>query len=280
MLQGKLPSTLSKCKNLEGLSLNLNHFTGAIPKELENLTQIKWLSLSGNKLQGEIPKELGNLSELELVSLAKNSLMGEIPYEIGNLHNLEYLELQSSHLIGPVPVAIFNISCDCNISGNIPKEIENLKNLMTLEIDGNELTGSIPLSLGGSQKLQEYGREGKVSREGDVYSYGIMLMETFTRKKPTDEIFTEEINLRRWVGESLCNTEMQVVDTNLLRRDDEHFSSKEECVSSILSLAMECTRESPTERISIREVATRLIKIRVKFAKIGTRRGRRVLNLC
>ncbi|XP_031254709.1 receptor kinase-like protein Xa21 [Pistacia vera] len=113
----------------------------------------------------------------------------------------------------------------------------------------------------------EHGREGKVSRKGDVYSYGIMLMETFTRKKPTDEIFTEEMSLRSWVGESLCSTVMQVLDTNLLRRDDEHFSSKEELVSSILSLAIECTRESPTERMGIKEVATRLINIRVEFAK-------------
>ncbi|XP_031254685.1 receptor kinase-like protein Xa21 [Pistacia vera] len=82
----------------------------------------------------------------------------------------------------------------------------------------------------------EHGREGKVSKKGDVYSYGIMLMEIFTRKKPTDEIFTEEMSLRSWVGESLCHTVMQVLDTNLLRRDDEHFSSKDECVSSILRL--------------------------------------------
>ncbi|XP_044497502.1 receptor kinase-like protein Xa21 [Mangifera indica] len=122
----------------------------------------------------------------------------------------------------------------------------------------------------------EYGREGKISRQGDVYSYGIMLMETFTRKKPTDEIFTEGMTLRSWVGEALCSTVMQVLDTNLLRRDDEHFSSKEECMSSILSLAMDCTRESPQYRIDIKEVITRLIKIKVEFGKVRQRRGRRV----
>ncbi|KAK9229854.1 hypothetical protein WN944_022820 [Citrus x changshan-huyou] len=35
----------------------------------------------------------------------------------------------------------------------------------------------------------EYGREGRVSTNGDVYSFGIMLIETFNRKKPTNEIF-------------------------------------------------------------------------------------------
>ncbi|XP_044509087.1 probable LRR receptor-like serine/threonine-protein kinase At3g47570 [Mangifera indica] len=112
----------------------------------------------------------------------------------------------------------------------------------------------------------EYGREGKVSRQGDVYSYGVMLMETFTKKKPTNEMFTEEMSLRRWVSESLCSTVMQVVDTDLLRRDDEHFSSKEECVSSVLSLALECTRESPLNRITMKEVVTRLIKIKAQLA--------------
>ncbi|KAK9229859.1 hypothetical protein WN944_022825 [Citrus x changshan-huyou] len=43
----------------------------------------------------------------------------------------------------------------------------------------------------------EYGSEGRVSTNGDVYSFGIMLMEIFTRKKPTDEIFSGEMTLKR-----------------------------------------------------------------------------------
>ncbi|KAL5786866.1 hypothetical protein ACOSP7_003815 [Xanthoceras sorbifolium] len=70
---------------------------------------------------------------------------------------------------------------------------------------------------------QEYRREGRVSREGDVYSYGIMLMETFTRKKPTDEIFTEEMSLKHWVGDSFNRSIMEVVDNDLLGIEDAHF---------------------------------------------------------
>ncbi|KAL8555167.1 hypothetical protein ACS0TY_003104 [Phlomoides rotata] len=34
----------------------------------------------------------------------------------------------------------------------------------------------------------QYGSEGKVSTEGDVYGYGIMLLEMLTRKTPRDDI--------------------------------------------------------------------------------------------
>ncbi|KAL5774235.1 hypothetical protein ACOSP7_011792 [Xanthoceras sorbifolium] len=111
----------------------------------------------------------------------------------------------------------------------------------------------------------EYGREGKVSRKGDVYSYGILLMEIFTRKKPTDEIFVGEMSLKRWVSESLHNSITEAVDSNLLSREDEHFAEKEQLLS-IFSLAMECTRDLPEKRINMREVVNGLLKIRDTLA--------------
>ncbi|XP_015169236.1 probable LRR receptor-like serine/threonine-protein kinase At3g47570 [Solanum tuberosum] len=42
----------------------------------------------------------------------------------------------------------------------------------------------------------EYGLEGLISKRSDVYSFGIMLLETFTKKKPSDEMFAGDLNLR------------------------------------------------------------------------------------
>ncbi|KAL8507859.1 hypothetical protein ACS0TY_018415 [Phlomoides rotata] len=41
----------------------------------------------------------------------------------------------------------------------------------------------------------EYGLEGLVSTRCDVYSYGVMLMETFTRKRPNDDMFGGDLSL-------------------------------------------------------------------------------------
>ncbi|KDO39646.1 hypothetical protein CISIN_1g0426622mg, partial [Citrus sinensis] len=78
-----------------------------------------------------------------------------------------------------------------------------------------------------------YGREGRVSTNGDVYSFGIMLMETFTRKKPTDEVFSGEMTLKRWVNDFLPISVMEVVDTNLLSQEDKHFTTKEQFMKVI-----------------------------------------------
>ena len=63
--------------------------------------------------------------------------------------------------------------------------------------------------------MAEYGSEGRVSTKGDIYSYGIILLEMITRKKPTDEIFVRELGMRQWIA--LHRDRMEVVDDGLLR---------------------------------------------------------------
>ncbi|XP_059624168.1 receptor kinase-like protein Xa21 isoform X2 [Cornus florida] len=110
----------------------------------------------------------------------------------------------------------------------------------------------------------EYGMEGRVSTRSDVYSYGNMLMEMFMRKKPTDEMFSEEKSLKHWVNEALDDSIIEVVDTNLIGRDDD-LSVKEQCISSIFGLAMDCSDDLPENRINMKDTLITLQKIKISF---------------
>ncbi|RVX13490.1 Receptor kinase-like protein Xa21 [Vitis vinifera] len=111
----------------------------------------------------------------------------------------------------------------------------------------------------------EYGSNGIVTTRGDVYSYGIVLMETFTRRRPTDEIFSEEMSMKNWVRDSLCGSVTEVVDANLLRGEDEQFMAKKQCISSVLGLAVDCVADSHEERINMKDVVTTLKKINLTY---------------
>lgn len=44
---------------------------------------------------------------------------------------------------------------------------------------------------------------GQVSILGDIYSYGIQLLEMFTGKRPTDDIFKHDLNIHQFTDMAL-----------------------------------------------------------------------------
>ncbi|XP_027172262.1 receptor kinase-like protein Xa21 [Coffea eugenioides] len=113
----------------------------------------------------------------------------------------------------------------------------------------------------------EYGSEGIVSPKCDVYSFGIMVMEVFTRMNPNNEMFGETLSLRSWVVDSMANTLARIVDANLVSTTDRHYLEKLECISSIMKLALNCTKKSPAERSNIRDAPVALKKIKIQLVQ-------------
>ncbi|XP_047959647.1 receptor kinase-like protein Xa21 isoform X2 [Salvia hispanica] len=111
----------------------------------------------------------------------------------------------------------------------------------------------------------EYGSQGKVSTSADVYSFGIMLLEMFTRKKPTNDMFGGEMSLKEWVSEALEATEIyQIAAHALLSEEDRQFDMKVNWMKSVFELAMKCLVILPDERIDMVEAAAALKKIKAK----------------
>ncbi|XP_042033883.1 probable LRR receptor-like serine/threonine-protein kinase At3g47570 isoform X3 [Salvia splendens] len=112
----------------------------------------------------------------------------------------------------------------------------------------------------------EFVSEGMVSTTGDVYSYGILLLEMFTSKKPIDDMFNGEMSIKEWVGKALNGNQISVVVASVLVSiEDEHSSAKLECVTSVFELAMKCVAFLPHERINMKQVVAALQKIKAKF---------------
>ncbi|KAH0692673.1 hypothetical protein KY290_020798 [Solanum tuberosum] len=108
--------------------------------------------------------------------------------------------------------------------------------------------------------------EGIVSTCGDVYSYGIMLMEVLTKRRPTDEeICNENLDLRKWITQSFSGTMMDVVDANMFSEEEQITCKSEICIASMIELALDCTKETPESRVTMKEVVKRLNKINNTF---------------
>jgi serine/threonine protein kinase len=111
---------------------------------------------------------------------------------------------------------------------------------------------------------------GRPSVEGDVYSYGILLLEMFTGLSPTDERFRDGLSLHKHVEMTFSECIMDVVDPKLFSQTDEEENpttpeNDHHCLISVLQCGLLCSTDSPRERISIKDVLKELNSARSKL---------------
>ncbi|CAL9247342.1 unnamed protein product [Arabidopsis halleri] len=119
----------------------------------------------------------------------------------------------------------------------------------------------------------EYGMGGQPSIHGDVYSFGILVLEMFTGKRPTNELFEGSLTLHSYTKSALPERVLDIVDVSILHNGLRVGFPVVECLQVILDVGLRCCEESPTNRLATSEAAKELISIRERFFK--TRRTTR-----
>ncbi|KAH7841706.1 hypothetical protein Vadar_033236 [Vaccinium darrowii] len=266
--------SLTNCTKLKVLSFPGNGFGGVLPTSIANLSSnLIQLLAGGNQLVGNIPAGISHFVNLARISLEQNFFTGVIPLEIGRLRNLQALYFTWNKLSGPIPASI-----------------GNLTRFLTTKSSNNEGGQTNSLAIKGSigYVAPEYGIGGRPSKEGDIYSYGILLLEMLTGKRPTDDFFTNGKNLHEFCMLAFPERVMEIVDSCMPLEEPigaENDAQNErvgqakirECLLSLVRIGIACSSESPGERMNAKDVIIGLTTIKGVFLGLGIHARRQLL---
>ncbi|KAM7514962.1 hypothetical protein LguiA_004545 [Lonicera macranthoides] len=130
--------------------------------------------------------------------------------------------------------------------------------------------------------LSKYALGSEVSVYGDVYSFGILLLEMVTGKRPTDVMFKDSLNLHEFSKMALSKPLIESIDpilqeevwekstcnANTTRNLSDISNHRvQDCLISILRIGIACSEESPRDRLVINDVLAKLHIIRATLLR-------------
>ncbi|XP_043694142.1 probable LRR receptor-like serine/threonine-protein kinase At3g47570 [Telopea speciosissima] len=257
-----LVKILTSCSSLDSKGKD---FKALVYEFMSNGSLDDWLHLPM-----EVHNHTRNLSLLQRLNIAV-----DVAYALDYLHY---------HCYAPI------VHCDLKPS-NVLLDSDMIAHVgdfglarLLLEPDDSSAQTTSTIGIKGSigYAAPEYGIGGRATIQGDVFSYGILLLEMFIGKRPTDHMFTDDLNLHNFAKAALPVHVMQILDPTLLPKQEHReeiqgdFINKTEgpshrtdklqyCIMSIIEIAIRCSMESPKERMQMNDVVRELHLIKGNF---------------
>ncbi|EAY72542.1 hypothetical protein OsI_00407 [Oryza sativa Indica Group] len=123
----------------------------------------------------------------------------------------------------------------------------------------------------------EYGEGSTVTRAGDTYSLGILLLEMFTGRSPTDDIFRDSMDLHKFVAASFLHQPLDIADPTIWLHEEENDADVknesiktriiQQCLVSVLRLGISCSKQQPRERMMLAEAVSEMHATRDEYLR-------------
>ncbi|KAB2620521.1 receptor-like protein kinase [Pyrus ussuriensis x Pyrus communis] len=268
-----LVKLLTACSSID---FQGNDFKALVYDFMVNGSLEEWLHNSAQ--QGDNPTNLQkNLDLIQRVNIAIN-----IASALDYLHNgsdmpIVHCDLKPSNIL--LDGDMTGCVGDFGLARFLP---DASRPFPAQESSSNAIKGTIGYT------APEYGSGTAVSTYGDVYSFGILLLEMLTGKRPTDDMFKDGLDLHNFVLTALPERVKEICDPRLLHTEesgiitatdnrgylgqDDQRQRADECLISLARIGVACSAAMPRERMDASNVAAELC--RTKDVLVGTRMPR------
>ncbi|KAL3745335.1 hypothetical protein ACJRO7_014442 [Eucalyptus globulus] len=236
-----------------------NDFKALLYEYMANGSLENWIH-QGNKEDVEHEHEHGKPRHL--------GLMQRLDIAIDIASAIEYLHEVCSPKIRHGDLKPSNILLDNEMMGRVGDfglaTINSPTKTNAMDIDDNSSSVVVKGSVG--YVPPEYGMGDMVSTQGDMYSYGILLLEMLTGRRPTEETFKDHLNLHNFVKVALPDPVMEILDSAIINEESENdIERMRGCAASILRIGVACSMELPQDQMDVAEALKELHKIRAKY---------------
>ncbi|KAM0023117.1 putative protein kinase RLK-Pelle-LRR-XII-1 family [Helianthus debilis subsp. tardiflorus] len=235
-----------------GIDYQGNEFKAIVYEFMPNGSLDRWLHNSQHEF------EFPQLSLIQRVCIA-----------LDVAHALDYLHLHAGKTIIHCDLKPSNILLDEDMVAHVGDF--GISKILQSEYHNRYNSSSAGVRGTIGYAAPEYGVGSKVSRSGDMYSYGILLLEMITCKKPTDAMFGTELSLHKHAKKAIDDDgALGIIDPVLLKDDEkigvitnkeettDGYLNHERCLHLLLEIGVSCSMESPQYRMDTASVIQEL----------------------